>query len=132
MASLDPKTLLFETKNLTVPPLDELQVILTEGLRSNFKSVLVEVVDCPDLSKAPFFLASEGICGNPTLMEIGGPPNLLPLVNRNKIYDLKTICRKALGENDDILILGAGAGPFPYLGINVEVSFKKKSYLFLV
>lgn len=125
MATLDSTTLPYESKDLKVPELEELKKVLNSGLKSNFQDVLVEVIDCPDLSQAPFHLASKGLNGNPTLLELGGPPYLLPLVDRSKLYDLKTMCQKALEGHDmtEMLVIGAGAGPFPFLGTNVEVSF---------
>lgn len=35
-------------------------IVLQEGLAKNFANVEVEVVDCPDLSAAPFYLAAGG------------------------------------------------------------------------
>jgi hypothetical protein len=34
--------------------------VLGSGLTSNFETVAVEIVDCPDLTKEPFALACEG------------------------------------------------------------------------
>lgn len=124
MASLDSNTLPYERKNLFTPSLEEIKGHLATGLKSNFKNVLVEVVDSPDLSRAPFYLAAKGLNGNPTLMEVGGPPYLLPLVDKSKLYDMKTLCEKAVEGRtmDEMLVIGAGAGPYPLLGTNVEVS----------
>jgi hypothetical protein len=35
-------------------------VVIKDGLKSNFADVQVDIVDCPDLSQAPYHLASEG------------------------------------------------------------------------
>lgn len=122
--SLDTNTLPFESKSLVTPTLEEVKSVLTVGLKNNFKDVLVEVIDCPNLTQAPFHLAAKGICGRPVLLEFGGVPYLLPFVDRTKVYDLKKMCEKAVeGENyKEFFVCGAGAGPFPYLGTNVEVS----------
>lgn len=34
--------------------------VLGSGLTSNFETVVVEIVDCPDLTKEPFTLACKG------------------------------------------------------------------------
>lgn len=52
-------------------------------------------------------------------MEIGGPSYLLPLAQRNKLYDLNNI--SALIGMDTAFIIGAGAGPFPFVGVSSEV-----------
>lgn len=85
----------------------------------------VDVVECPNLKNEPFYLAAEGLCGNAALLEVGGPPYLLPLVDRTKLYDTKTMCQQALPV-PEMLVIGAGAGPFPFLGTNVEGIFNFK------
>ena len=35
--------------------------VLNDGLKENFSTVEVTVLDCPDLTQAPFHLAAEGI-----------------------------------------------------------------------
>ncbi|GJQ71658.1 hypothetical protein Trydic_g11354 [Trypoxylus dichotomus] len=98
--------------------LDEVAEVLRKGLQNNFKNVTVEVVICPDLSKAPFTLAAPGLGGKQSLIEIGGPPYLLPLVQRDKVYDMNDIIK--LISMDSAFIIGAGAGPFPFAGVNCE------------
>lgn len=97
-------------------------IVISSGLKANFQDVKVEIVDCPNLSAEPFHLASEGLSGSPLLIEIGGPPYLLPLVNRSKVYDLKSICQRIAPKSSDILAIGAGAGPYPVVNSNCEVS----------
>lgn len=94
---------------------------LSIGLNNNFAEVLVEVVDCPDLTLAPFHLASNGLCGSQTIVEVGGPPYLLPLVDRTKVYDLVKVGRKVLPNAKSIYLCGAGAGPHPLISSNCEV-----------
>lgn len=94
---------------------------LSAGLIENFAEVLVEVVDCPDLTAAPFHLASQGLGGSPTIIDCGGPPFLLPLVDRTKIYDVKNLARKILPNAKTIFLCGAGAGPHPLINSNCEV-----------
>lgn len=87
----------------------------------NFAEVLVEVVDCPDLTAAPFHLAANGLGGSPTIIDVGGPPYLLPLVDRTKIYDVKQLARRVLPNAKTIYLCGAGAGPHPLINSNCEV-----------
>ncbi|XP_049805643.1 ester hydrolase C11orf54 homolog [Schistocerca nitens] len=108
-----------ENKSLYVPPLEELKKVLGSGLTSNFADVIVEVVDCPDLTQQPFTLACKGLCGKPRLVEIGGVPYLVPLVKREKLYDLKLLGNHA--ELNPAFIIGAGAGPWPHAGVNCEM-----------
>ncbi|KAG1659993.1 Ester hydrolase C11orf54 [Nymphon striatum] len=93
--------------------------VLHKGLSENFKDVVVEVVDCPDLSKEPFHLAAEGLCGSTRLVDIGGPPYLVPSPKRDKVYNLPEISK--LIELPGAFMLGAGAGPCHYVGTNCEM-----------
>lgn len=78
-------------------------------------------VDCPDLTAAPYHLAGQGLSGSPTIVEIGGPPYLLPTVDRTKLYDLVAIGRKVLPNAKEFIAVGAGAGPHPHINSNCEV-----------
>lgn len=57
--------------------------------------------------------------GDAKLVEIGGPPYLVPQVKRDKIYDLAKLLEHL--NRDPAFLAGAGAGPWPYLGVNCEV-----------
>jgi hypothetical protein len=116
--SVNYETLSIEKKPLDRPPLEELAKVLNKGLRSEFEEVKVEVVECPDLTQQPFTLAKKGINGSTKLVEIGGVPYLLPLVKRDKVYDLKKLA--TMIDADPAFIIGAGAGPHPYAGVNCE------------
>ena len=48
--------------------------MLQASLESNFETVEVKVVQCPDLTKWGWLLR---ICGNPRIVDVGGVPNLL-------------------------------------------------------
>ncbi|XP_074030692.1 ester hydrolase C11orf54 homolog isoform X3 [Leptinotarsa decemlineata] len=122
--ALDSKNLPVEVKDLYVPPIQDVAEVLNKSLRSNFEEVNVEVVDCPDLTQQPFTLASGGLGGNPKIIELGGNPYLLPVVHREKLYDLKGIAK--LVESDPAFIIGAGAGPNPYIGVNCEGIYNLK------
>lgn len=81
----------------------------------------MEVVDCPDLRRSPFHLASSGLGGDQTIVEFGGPPYLLPLVDRSKVYDLVTLVKNIKGyETKKFFTCGAGAGPWPIFDQNCE------------
>lgn len=60
-----------------------------------------------------------GLTGDAKLIELGGPPYLLPLVQRDKLYDLAKLAGHL--HRDPAFLAGAGAGPWPYIGRNCEV-----------
>ena len=95
---------------------------LFQGLSLNFEDVDVSVVECPDLTQEPFNLASKGLCGNSRVLDIGGVPYLVPLAQKNKLYDMKDYPKlTGMSSKDDCLIIGAGAAPSTYLERNAEV-----------
>ncbi|CAG9862318.1 unnamed protein product [Phyllotreta striolata] len=116
--ALNPNSIPVESKKLFVPPLSEVAEAINNTLKTNFAEVSVEVVDCPDLRQQPFTLASEGLGGNTKIIELGGNPYLLPEVHREKYYDLKDIAK--LVNSNPSFIIGAGAGPNQYVGVNCE------------
>lgn len=97
--------------------------VLQEELKRNFQEVAVEIVSCPNLTAAPYHLKTVGLCGNPRILEIGGPPYLLPNVDRERVYDLHAICKRVYqidNPNGDYSAIGAGAGPWPHAHTNCE------------
>lgn len=74
---------------------------------------------CPDLKAPEYGLVESGLGGKPTLLEVGGPPFLLPLVQRDKLYNIKEITRQIQGPGK-IFAVGAGAGPYPIRNSNCE------------
>ncbi|CAG4906351.1 unnamed protein product [Colias eurytheme] len=118
MTSIDYSKVPIQEKSLYTPPLEEVAEVLSRGLRNTFESVSVSAEECPDLRKAPFDLTTPGLSGNAKLIELGGPPYLVPLVQRDKIYDLAALLRHL--ARDPALLAGAGAGPWPYIGVNCE------------
>ena len=103
---------------------------LQSGLKTNFQEVKVEVTDCPDLTKAPFHLAGSGLSGNSTIIEYGGVPYLLPLVDLTKLYDLNPMLTKiadGYGQKG-FFVIGAGAGPHTLHNQNCEVKISKMYY----
>ncbi|KYO43016.1 ester hydrolase C11orf54 homolog [Alligator mississippiensis] len=101
-----------------VPSLEELAGVLQKGLKENFADTQVSVVDCPDLTQEPFTFPVKGICGKPRIADVGGVPYLLPLVQKDKVYDLNTVAKEI--ELPGAFILGAGAASSRILGVNAE------------
>ncbi|XP_031640187.1 ester hydrolase C11orf54 homolog [Contarinia nasturtii] len=126
MSAISVEKLQWKEKPLYVPSLSEMVTALSTGLSENFAEVSVEEVECPDLTAAPFHLASSGLSGSATIVDVGGPPFLLPLVDRTKIYDLVDIAHKVLPNAKDVYLCGAGAGPHPLIGSNCEGIFNLK------
>jgi len=48
-----------EFKDIPPPSLEDILPVLEAGLKKNYEEVSVEIVKCPDLTKAPFHLAAE-------------------------------------------------------------------------
>ncbi|XP_018610714.1 ester hydrolase C11orf54 homolog isoform X1 [Scleropages formosus] len=116
MASGGGKT---EKYELDVPPLQELCDVLHNGLKNNFADAQVRVVECPDLSQAPFHFPANGLCGSPRIMDVGGVPYLIPLVQLDKVYNMNTVAKEV--ELPGAFILGAGAASSRTLGMNAEL-----------
>lgn len=120
MATLDPTKIKIEKKTLHVPPLNELKTVFSRALEKNFAEFSVEIVDSPNFKESPFTLAASGLGGKPTILEVGGPAYLLPLVQREKLYDIKNLAPH-LGHGDKSFVIGAGAGPWPHVNTNCEM-----------
>ncbi|KAK7602618.1 hypothetical protein V9T40_008207 [Parthenolecanium corni] len=126
---LDITKLSVEKKTLDTPNLEEVAKVLNSKLCDNFKEVCAEVVDCPDLTQAPFHLAAKGFGGNESIIEVGGHAFVQPLAQRDKIYDLRDF-PKVVGD-DKSFVIAAGAGPWPFVKtcceyiVNVIVDAKK-------
>lgn len=87
------------------------------------------MVDSPDLTKAPYFLASSGLNGDPTVMEYGENSYLLPLVNKSKVYDIVELIKLIPTYNDkEFFTCGAGAGDFTLFNQNCEGIFNMKVF----
>uniref|UniRef100_A0A8C3JMN9 Chromosome 11 open reading frame 54 n=1 Tax=Calidris pygmaea TaxID=425635 RepID=A0A8C3JMN9_9CHAR len=102
-----------------VPSLEELVGVLQKGLKENFADAEVSVVDCPDLTQEPFNFPAKGICGKPRIADVGGVPYLIPVVQKEKVYDLNTVAKDI--ELPGAFILGAGAASSKILGVNAEL-----------
>ena len=100
--------------SLHAPPLESLVGILQSGLTTNFADVSVKIVECPDLTAAPFGLAAPGIGGATRIADVGGVPNLTPKPKPEKVYSLPRIMEMT-GLTDGALI-GPGAGNSHFVG----------------
>lgn len=58
---------------------------------------------------------------------MGGTPYLLPLPKPEKIYDLRDIAETT--NLEPAFLIGAGAGPHNYVGVNCEVIFPARCSL---
>lgn len=109
--------------------LEAVRDALSENLKKYYAEVSVTITDCPDLSAAPYNLAGEGFGEGTSLVDLGGVPYLLPTVNREKLYDLRSVVTKSVGaENypDGWYLGGAGAGHWPSQGSNCELVINLK------
>jgi len=118
MASLPSSSLPVEHAALHLPGLADVARVLQAGLAANFGTASVEVVDCPDLTT--WGLAAQGLGGATRLMDVGGVPYLMPTPIKDKIYDMKDYPKLTNLEKGGFVI-GAGAGPFPYINRNNEM-----------
>ncbi|XP_035757089.1 ester hydrolase C11orf54 homolog isoform X2 [Egretta garzetta] len=59
------------------------------------------------------------ICGKPRIADVGGVPYLIPVVQKEKVYDLNTVANEI--ELPGAFILGAGAASSKILGVNAEL-----------
>ena len=95
----------------------------------NFKEVTVKFVNSPDLTNAPYYLASSGLNGDPTIMEYGENSYLLPLVDKSKVYDLVELVKMIPSYRDkEFFTCGAGAGDFTLFNQNCEGMFNMKVF----
>lgn len=103
-----------------VPTLDEIANLFKQSLGDHYNEATVEIVDCPDLSQAPFYLAGKGLNGSPAIADVGGVPYLVPLAQTDKEpYSLAAITEKI--NYQTAFYIGASAGPFHLVGTNSEL-----------
>jgi len=118
-------TLPWELYNLKPVDLETLREVLEKSLKKHFGSVEVTVTQCPNLRESPFHLADEGIGGGETsIVDLGGVPYLIPLVDRKRVYDLVSVIPKYVGKENypnGWYISGACAGAWPAEGSNCEM-----------
>lgn len=92
---------------------------LQDALAANFAESSVELVECPDLTQSPWNIACPGLCGSPRVCDVGGVPNLIPLVKTDKVYSYSDIAQCC--ELPDALIIGPSAGDSNLQGVNCEL-----------
>ena len=106
------------------PSLEELTNLFNDKLKAYFENVDVSVVNCPDLTKAPFNLVGKGLCSkNATnkVIDVGGEGFMMPLARLDKsAYDIVQIAKQS-GFTDRAHIVGAACGPFKSIGYNSEL-----------
>ena len=76
------------------PPLSELADILRPALQENYNNVVVEVVPCPNLRQAPFYLTTEGLTGDERIGDVGGQPNLFPIPRHDRNFSLSGLAEE--------------------------------------
>jgi len=118
--ALDSNSLRVENKPLAIIPLEQIAEVLEAGLAKNYQECEVKVVPCPDLSSEPWGLAAKGLCGSTRILDIGGVPYLMPNVMKEKLYQMRDY-PKLTGGPQSGLVIGAGAGPWPFLNRNAEM-----------
>jgi hypothetical protein len=104
------------------PSLDALVEVIKPALEANFTSSSISVSECPDLTKAPFGLAGAGLCGNESVSDVGGQPNLFPSPRLECKFSMIDIAKEMDMSPSRGFLLGAGAGPFHVLGQNAELA----------
>jgi len=109
------------SKEIPPPPLEDIRAALETALSENYKEAKVEIVDCPNLSEAPFGLAAPGLGGKTALADVGGVPYLVPgpAKWRERVYNLDYTASQV--EIPGALVIGAGAGSKHDVGVNSEL-----------
>ncbi|XP_025421115.1 ester hydrolase C11orf54 homolog [Sipha flava] len=116
--SLDINELPISRRELTKISFENIIEAISPELSKIFELVSVEVIQCPNLTQPPFYLAAEGLSGNETAMQFGGLPYVMPFGKKEKLYDMKDIMK--ITGFDPLFVVGAGAGPWPYANICSE------------
>merc|ERR1711976_580152 len=104
-------------RSLFVPTLEDLSTGMRNSLEKNYKNVEVYIQSCPDLTYLG--IASSGICGKTTLLDVGGVPFLLDPEWQDVYFDLKQILdilERRMGNT-----IGAAAAWKGRIGVNGEL-----------
>lgn len=102
--------------SVSPPSLDELASCIASGLSSNYSQATCTVECPPDLTLPPYYLAAPGMTGSTRVVDVGGPPYLLPSPDGSKKFDLLALSRQTDMSDSTGFIFGAGAGPMDILG----------------
>ena len=62
-----------------------------------------------------------GICGKPRMVDVGGPPNLCPLADKTKLYDMCQYPSLTEVGGKEQLVIGPGACPYTFFTRNGEM-----------
>ncbi|XP_065316748.1 ester hydrolase C11orf54 homolog isoform X2 [Gordionus sp. m RMFG-2023] len=110
-----------KVKQEMVPNINMMDIadVIKKNMGAYFQTCDVSVNNVPDLTKPPFHLACQGICGYPKLLDVGGQHYLTPTPHLDKTYDLRVI--STLIDMSEAFYIGAGAGPFQEMGTNGEL-----------
>ena len=101
------------------PSLSEVCISFQKSLSNNFAECEVEVVECPDLTQAPWSLALPGLGGQPRIADVGGVPNLIPSVKLDKQYNLDEVA--GLCDTTRGMVIGPSAVASKLVGKNAEL-----------
>ncbi|MEM7033379.1 MAG: DUF1907 domain-containing protein [Chloroflexota bacterium] len=93
--------------DLWIPDLDDLVPVIQTGLETNYDSVSVEVVTCPDLRTLG--CATPALSGSPALVEVGGEPYAHNPKYRDFDFDTAEIAERC--NHPQAAILGAALIP---------------------
>ena len=96
----------FESGKFNTPSLLNISKALDRGLKENYKEVLVNVVECPNLKK--WNCPAEGISGNEKIIDVGGEPYMHDQKFIGTEFDYEEISKKIGCEKS--YALGAGSG----------------------
>ena len=103
-----------KSKSFWLPNLDQIASYVEFELKKNYSRVLVEVVDCPDLTQ--FGCPAPGLGGDAKLIEGGGEPfNHDTDYNRAVSFQLERMARLA-GHQAGSFLFGAAAAGVKQLG----------------
>jgi hypothetical protein len=82
--------------------------VVEDTLKIYYENVSVTAVECPDLTS--WGLASQGICGNGTIFDIGGVPLMFNPNMQGSVFDIPRVMTECGVSSGRRLITGAGAG----------------------
>lgn len=65
-------------------------------------------------------LKTVGLSGDEKVIDIGDINNLIPVIKREKLYNVRDL--KQITGSDPLCIIGPCGGPYPLIGVDSEVS----------
>ena len=99
-------------------PTEELLGVLRRAMKENFVNCDVQEQECPDLEAAPWLLSAQGICGSPTLVDIGDAANLQKPELHHTTFELPEVATTCGFDPAESSFLGAGAVALHVTGKN--------------